>query len=445
MQKHLVIIGAGAAGLPVASQVRRRNKEIEITVINSRGHFAYSPCGIPFVISGTINSFNSLILRDVKYYEDMNINILNKTTVSRINLDKNEVYFDNEKLKYDILVIATGAKPIIPPIPGTDLKGVYFLNCLEDAFKIFDSIKSAKTPTIIGAGAIGLEMAHAFLKKGLKSRVIEMKDHVLPNTLDKDMSKIVEEYLSSLKMNIHTSMTANSILGKGKVTHVRANGDEFETDLVLISVGVRPNVDLAKDASIETGSTGGIVTDASLRVRRKGRFVNNVYACGNCVEVTDIVTHKATISALGSTAIRQGVVVADNILGKNSVFGPISSPSIAVVGELEIGSVGVTREKALEYGIFPIEGNAKGLTRAKYYPRGEDIYVKILADSDYRVIGAQVISKEGVKGRIDAMSLLIGKKTSVHQVATAETSYAPPISSALDPITVAARKIIDSD
>ena len=445
MQKHLVIIGAGAAGLPVASQVRRKNKEIGITVITDREYFAYSPCGIPFVVSGMINSFNNLILRDKKYYEEMNINVLNKTTVDKINFDNSELFFGDEKLKYDVLVIASGAKPIIPPVPGTDLEGVYFLNSLEDALKISKSLKNTKSPTIIGAGAIGLEMAHAFLKKGLKSRVIEMKNRVLPNMLDNDMSNIVEDYVSSLNMKINTSTIASALLGEKKVTHVKANGNEFETDLVLISVGVRPNVELAKNAGIETGSTGGIVTDASLRVKRKGKFVNNVYACGNCVEVTDIITHKSTISALGSTAIRQGVVVADNILGKNSVFGPISSPSIAVIGELEVGTVGVTKEKALEYGIVPIEGNAKGLTRAKYYPRGEDIYVKILSDSDYRVIGAQVISKEGVKGRIDAMSLLIGRKTTVHQLATSETSYAPPISSALDPLTMAARKLIGSD
>ena len=445
MQKHLVIIGAGAAGLPVASQVRRKNKNIEITVITSREYFAYSPCGIPFVVSGMINSFDNLILRDMKYYSEMNINILNKTTVDKIDLDAQEINFGNDKIKYDILVIASGATPIIPPIPGIELEGVYFLNSLEDALRISKSLKNAKSPTIIGAGSIGLEMAHAFLKKGLKSRVIEMKDRVLPNMLDKDMGDIVEEYLTFLNMKINTSTVASSILGEKKVTHVKANGNEFETDLVLVSVGVRPNVELAKNAGIETGSTGGIVTDASLRVRRKGKFLKNVYSCGNCVEVTDIITHKSTVSALGSTAIRQGVVVADNILGKNTVFGPISSPSIAVIGELEVGTVGVTKEKALEYGINPIEGNAKGLTRAKYYPRGEDIYVKILSDSDYRVIGAQVISKEGVKGRIDAMSLLIGRKTTVHQLATSETSYAPPISSALDPLTMAARKIIGSD
>ncbi|HNS71668.1 MAG TPA: FAD-dependent oxidoreductase, partial [bacterium] len=402
-------------------------------------------CGIPFVISGMINSFDTLILRDMKHYSEMNISILNKTTVDTLSIDANEIILGNEKLKYDILVIATGAKPIIPPVPGIGLEGVYFLNSLEDAFKISDSLKNTKNPIIIGAGAIGLEMAHGFLKKGLKSRVIEMKDRVLPNMLDKDMSNIVEDYLSSLNMKIHTSTVASAILGEKKISHVRANGNEFETDLVLVSVGMRPNVELAKNAGIETGSTGGIVTDASLRVKRKGKFLKNVYSCGNCVEVTDIITHKSTVSALGSTAIRQGVVVADNILGKNSVFGPISSPSIAVIGELEVGTVGVTREKALDYGINPIEGNAKGLTRAKYYPRGEDIYVKILADSDYRVIGAQVISKEGVKGRIDAMALLIGRKTTVHQLATSETSYAPPISSALDPLTMAARKIIGSD
>ncbi|HPU91811.1 MAG TPA: FAD-dependent oxidoreductase, partial [Methanofastidiosum sp.] len=353
MQKHLVIIGAGAAGLPVASQVRKKNKDIDITVITDRKYFAYSPCGIPFVFSGMITSFDTLVLRDKKYYSEMDINILNETTVDKIDLDTNEIFFGNEKLKYDTLVIATGAKPIIPPIPGINLEGIYFLNSLEDALKISDALKNTKSPTIIGAGAIGLEMAHAFLKKGLKSRLIEMKDRVLPNMLDKDMSSIVEDYLSSLNMHIHTSTVASSFIGSKKVTHVKANGNEFETDLVLVSVGVRPNVELAKNAGIETGITGAIVTDASLRVRRHGKYLKNVYACGNCIEVTDIITHKSTISALGSTAIRQGVLVADNILGKNSVFGSISSPSIAVIGELEVGTVGITKERALEYGISP--------------------------------------------------------------------------------------------
>jgi len=445
MSKHLVIIGAGAAGLPVASHVRKKNKDIEITVITDREYFAYSPCGIPFVLSGAISSFDSLIMRNEEYYRDLNINLINRTSVTRIDIDNNSILYGTEKIKYDILVIASGAKPISPPIPGIDLEGVYFLNSLEDAFKISNAITSSKNPTIIGAGAIGLEMAHAFLKKGLKVRVIEMKDHVLPNLLDKDMGDIVSEYLSSLKMEIHTSTVASALLGDKKVEYIQANGNKYPTDLVLVSVGVRPNVKLAVDAGIETGATGGIITDASLRVKRKGRFIENVYACGNCVEATDIITHKPTISALGSTAIRQGIVVADNILGKNSVFGSISSPSIAVVGELEIGSVGVTKEKAIDYGIYPIEGKARGLTRARYYPRGEEIYVKILSDSDYRVIGTQVISKEGVKGRIDAMSLLIGRKTTVHQVATSETSYAPPISSVLDPLTMAARKIIEPE
>ncbi|NMC59291.1 MAG: FAD-dependent oxidoreductase [Candidatus Methanofastidiosa archaeon] len=384
-------------------------------------------------------------MRDDKYYRDMNINVIKNKRVNKIDLNGNSIHIDNEKIKYDILVIASGAKPVIPPIPGIELKGVYFLNSLEDALQISNALKSTKRPTIIGAGAIGLEMAHAFLKKGLEVRVIEMKDHLLPNILDKDMGDIVYDYLKSLKMEIHTSTVASSLIGDKKVKYIQANGNQYETDLVLVSVGVRPNVELAVDSGIDTGETGGILTDASLRVKRKGKYLHNVYACGNCVEVTDIITHKPTISALGSTAIRQGIVVSDNILGKNSVFGSISSPSIAVVGELEIGSVGITKEKAVEYGIQPIEGSAKGLTRARYYPRGEDIYVKILADSDYRVIGTQVISKEGVKGRIDAMSLLIGRKTTVHQVATSETSYAPPISSVLDPLTMAARKIIGSD
>jgi NADH oxidase (H2O2-forming) len=265
----------------------------------------------------------------------------------------------------------------------------------------------------------------------------------MASILDPDMATIVEEYLLSNGITIMKDTEVTAFEGEhGKVSTIVTNKGKVKTDMVLVSVGVRPNVELAIEAGMEKGVTGGLITDSSLRVRKNGKFMKNIYACGNCVEVIGGVTFRPTLSTLGSTAVRQALTVAENILGTNSVYTPIVSPGVSIIGELEIGAVGVNSRRAIEYGIFPRESMAKGLTRARYFPKGEIITVKILVDKNFRLIGSQIISKEGVKGRIDSMSFMISRGVTAHQLALIETSYVPPISSVIDPLTIAARKLI---
>ena len=443
MKKRLVVIGAGPAGLPVASQVRKETDQFDINVITDRQYFSYSPCGIPFVVSGMIKSFDNLIMRGDKHYKDMDIFVHTGTHAESIDTDKQVVTTNKGSFPYDVLVIATGVKPFVPPIKGIDLKGVYFMYSLEEAIEVERGLKDSNTITIVGGGAIGLEMAYAFRKRHKDVIVIERGPQVMPSILDPDMAAIVEDYLLENGITILKDTEVTSFESDdGRVSAVVTNEGRIKTDMVLVSVGVRPNVQIAVDAGIERGVSGGLITDSSLRVRKNGKFMPNIYACGNCIEVIDGVTFRPALSALGSTAVRQALTVAENILGTNTVFTPIVSPGISIIGDLEIGSVGVNSKRAIQNGIFPKESTAKGLTRARYFPKGEIITVKILVDKNYRLIGSQIISKEGVKGRIDSMSFMISRGVTAHQLALIETSYVPPVSSVIDPITIAARKLI---
>lgn len=443
MNKKLVIIGAGPAGLPVASQIRKETKDVDITVITDRNYYSYSPCGIPFVVSGMIKSFDNLIMRGPKHYKDMNIDIITNTKAEYIDVKKQIVTTNKGDFNYDILVVATGVKPFVPNIKGIGLDGIYFMYSLEEAIEVERALKESNSVVIVGGGAIGLEMAYAFRKRNKDVIVIERNPHIMGSILDPDMASIVEEYLESNGVTIFKNTEVTAFEGeKGKVSKVVTTEGEIKTDMVLVSVGVRPNVQVAINSEIERGVTGGIITDACLRVRKNGKFISNVFACGNCVEVIDGVTFRPSLSFLGATAVRQALVVAENILGTNTVFTPIVSPGVSIIGELEIGAVGANSKRAIENGIIPKESRAYGLTRARYFPKGELITVKILVDKSYRLIGSQIISKEGVKGRIDSMSYMISRGVTAHQLALIETSYVPPISSVIDPLTIAARKLI---
>jgi len=443
MKKKIVVIGAGPAGLPVASQVRKETDAFDITVITDRKYFSYSPCGIPFVIAGTIDSFDNLIMRGAQHYKDMNIDMHSNTHATSIDTDKQIVITNKGTYSYDILVIATGVKPFAPNIDGINLGGIYFMHSLEEAIEVEKAMNTSKSITIIGAGAIGLEMAYAFEKRNKKVTVIERGPQIMGSMLNQDMAMIVEEYILSNGITLLKDTEVIAFEGENdKVSTVITKNGKIKTDMVLVSVGVRPNVEIAVKAGIERGATGGLITDSCLRVRKDGSFMYNVFACGNCIEVVDGVTFRPTLSALGSTAVRQALTVAENILGTNTVYTPIVSPGVSIIGDLEIGAVGVNSKRAIENGIFPKESTAKGLTRARYFPKGEIITVKILVDKNYRLIGSQIISKEGVKGRIDSMSFMISRGVTAHQLALIETSYVPPISSVIDPLTIAARKLI---
>ncbi|NIP37146.1 MAG: FAD-dependent oxidoreductase, partial [Thermoplasmata archaeon] len=332
-RERVVIIGAGASGLPIASQIRKETKDVDITVITKGRHVAYSPCALPFVLHGVIDDFDSCIMKTPDDYELVDIRILTETTVDSIDLEAQRLESTAGTIEYDTLVIATGSYPFVPPIPGVDAENVCVLKTMEDAQRIAECIEDVKEAVIVGAGAIGLEVGSALISRGMKVTVVELLPYVLPLILDPDMAQLVHNHLMDLGARVICGSAVSEVLkdGDGKVRGVMVDGDEIQCQMVLMSTGVRPQTGLAKAAGIELGPSGGIVTDSSLHVRVGREYLSNVFASGDCVEVIRDFTYQRTISPLGTSAWRLARVVADNIMGRNSYLAPFTSPNVCVV------------------------------------------------------------------------------------------------------------------
>jgi NADH oxidase (H2O2-forming) len=349
-------------------------------------------------------------------------------------------------IEYDTLVVATGSFPFIPPIPGVDGEGVCVLKTMEDAQRIAECIADVEEAVIVGAGAIGLEVASALIYRGIKVTVVELLPYVLPLILDPDMAQLVHNHLVDLGARVICGAAVTEVFkdGEGKVRAVKVGDEEIPCQMVLMSTGVRPSTELAKEAGIETGPSGGIVTDSSLHVKVGRSYLPNVYASGDCVEVIKDFTYQRTISPLGTSAMRLARVVADNIMGRNSYLAPFTSPNVCVVGDLKIGSVGLTTHAAKSAGIETESRVSTGPSAARYYPERHMITSKITIDYARRIVGGQIISDgSGVKCRIDTLSVAMASKMKVEDFAHVETCYAPPVSAITDPLTLTARSFFD--
>lgn len=437
----IIFIGAGGFGLTAAFSLARKDPDLKIILFSPEPVVAYSQCGMPFVLDGKIKGFDELIIYTPDVFKSLGLDVRTGTKVTSIDIDARCVVTDkNDTFNYDRLVIATGSVPFTPPISGTGLNGVHRLVTLEDGRSLAKDIAKAKNAVIIGGGPIGMETAPAFLDMGIKLTIVERMPQLFPGSLDPDMASIVEEYLSAKGARIITGKGVDSINGSGSVVSVTVDGELIPADLVLISSGVRPNVELAKRIGLDIGVTGGIKTDEYFRVTKNGKIVEGVFAGGDCIEVMDAITKKPALFAVGSVANRQAGFLADQLLGKNIPYHDVLCPSVCVVGELHIGSVGLTTRSSTVAGIVPVSFKAKGNTRARYYPGGKKIDIKLISDGD-RIVGGQVIGEEGVQGRINVLSLAIRKNTTPEELARTETCYAPPVSPMIDPLTYTAEML----
>jgi NADH oxidase (H2O2-forming) len=432
-KKPVVIVGGGVAGMTLAMYLIRRDADAVVTVVKREAQGSYSPCGIPFALEGKVESLEDVILNPVDFYEDKGIEMKTETEVVGVDLDNRTVTLDNgEELRYDILVIATGRKPFIPPIPGADLKGVHTLSNYGDAIRVDEAMKNAGSAVIIGGGVIGLETAFACASKGIKTTVVEMLPYILPLMLDEDMASIVQHRLEDCEVEIRTSTKVTSIEGDEHVKAVVIDGGRIDADMVVIATGVRPNSDLANKIGLDTGKTGGILVNPHMKVKRQGNVLEDVYTLGDCVEVTSSLTNRSYISAFASTAALQARVVADNICRGNDGFAGYISPAVTVIADLQIGSVGLTSHTAEEAGITPSIGNATGFTRSGYYPGKKKIHIKLLVQEE-KLVGAQLISEEDVKERVNYITLAINRGIGIHELKNTERCFTPPLSLLIDP------------
>ena len=440
MAAKIVVIGSGAAGMSAASSARKASKDAEITVITEDEDIAYSPCAIPWGIEGK-TGWGDIVMHDPAFYkESRDIDVVVRTRVESVDGEKKEVSAGGKTYPYDSLVIATGGTVFVPPIEGKDLANVFVVRTVRDGKDIQAALEGAERVVIGGAGVIGLELAVALRDMGKDVTVIEMMDQVIPRIADRDMADIVQKDLEGLGVKFVMKAPIQAVKGDGRVQAVTAAGADYPCDVMIFATGVRANLEIPKALGLDIGQLNAVIAAPTMNAYRRGRLVPDVYVAGDLVQCQSAVMPGATMSQLGSTAVRQGMVAGNNAAGgEKRLFGPVASPWVSKVGSYEIAGTGLSLGLASWYGIDVVCGKAEGLTRARYYPGGKRLVVKVLADrSTHRIVGAQIVAGEEATGRINWLtSAVVDGRTAESFLADSENAYCPPTSMVRDVVLAA--------
>jgi len=445
MRRRLVVIGGVAAGPKAAAKARRCDPELEITLYQEEDAISYAGCGLPYYISGLIKERQELISRTPGQFAQDEIRVKRNCRVEKIDIREKRVWGRNLESgesfedQYDQLVLATGAKPIQPNIEGVDLKNIFFLRSIFHADALVQHIHSEeiRKVVIVGGGYIGLEMAEALIQLGKSVTIVELAPQIL-TLFDEDFANILRKYLESKGVQIFTSEGIKVLKGKeGKVSHVQTVSREIEADAVLMSLGIRPQVELARKAGLKIGETGAIWVNERMETNIEG-----IYAAGDCVETTHLVTGKKVWIPLGSTANKQGRVVGVNVCGGNATFLGVMGTTIFKVFDYCVAKTGLNIKEAEMEGFHPIQAIVRGYDRAHYYPGRKESVLKVIADRDTgRILGAQAIGEGPSDKFIDILAMALYAKMNCYQLANVDLSYAPPFSPVLSPVLVAANVI----
>lgn len=433
---NIVILGLGSGGFAATLAVRRTDPQASITIIEKRAYEMFSPCGMPFAIEDIVS------LENLKFSlpEDKQITKLLEHEAHAINSGEKKVMVKNLKTReiasvpYDSLIIASGAEPFIPPIKGAKEnldKGVFVLHDLESARKIIEHAKKTKNAVVVGAGPIGLEIAAALRKNGLDVVVVEMLPHAFPRALDRDMAKVVEQSLEDSRIKLLMNKTVNRINGQ-PVESVSVGDEIIKTDMVVLALGVRANLEMAKNAGVEIGKWG-IKTNSRMETNIKG-----IYAVGDCIETVSVIDHRPTMMQLSSAAFRQGMVAGANAAGGYDTYEGALSTFASLIGNLEVAATGFNEFAARAVGFETISGKAQGKNKPVYYPGAKDIIIKIIADAKTgRILGGQAVG-EGAGARINVISLAIKCGMDVHALSQTELIYCPMLAENYDVLNKAA-------
>ena len=445
MVREIIIIGSGAAGITAASSARKTDPDAKITVFTEDVDIAYSPCAIPWAIEGKI-AWDIMVMHTPEHYsENKNINVLTRTKVDSVDDAAKTVTAGGRTYRYDSLIVATGGKVFMPQINGVGLDGVLVVRTVQDGKRIQSRLNNVKKVAVCGAGAIGLEMAVALLNLGKEVTVVEMMDQVLPRIADKDMADRVQKYLEDKGIKFVLGAPMQAVNGTDKVSGVAAGGRDYPCEMVILTTGVRANTDIPKQIGLDIGQLGAVVVSPTLQPYKRGRIVPDVFAAGDVIQLESAVMPGPTMSQLGSSAVRQGMVAGTNAAGGKALYGPVASPWVSVIGDIEIAGTGLSIGLAAWYGVEVICGMADGLTRARYDPDAKSMIVKVLADTaSRRLIGAQIIAGEGATGRIDWLtSAIVSGMTAEDFLIRAENAYCPPTSMVKDVVISAVEDLCE--
>jgi NADH oxidase (H2O2-forming) len=442
---QIVIIGCGAGGGTAAQFARKTDRKANITVFEKGKYPQYSKCGLPYAISGVIPQINDLIEFDEEWFKKQKIDLFLNTNVEKIDTNKKIIYARKEKdtieKNYDKIIIATGAKPFIPPIENIKsenklVKGVFVLRTINDAEEISSFIKKGFSAVIVGAGFIGLELAESFKKKGLKVTVIEALENILPRVFDSDMSDLIEKEISDKIQLITNHLVTRIETQDNKVSNViikdkNTNSEaKIKTDILVIGTGCKAESTLAKNAGCLLGKFGGIVVN-----NKSETSLRNIYAVGDCTEFIDYISKKDVPVGLGSIAVRQAVAAGINAAGGQYSLpdGMLQTCTSTFFG-LEVAAVGLTNKELMDYKVISAKYNGESLP--EYFPGGKKITIKLNVDEKTKkILGSQAVGDKAAQ-RINTFACAILADLDIETLKKLETAYAPPIAPTLDAETL---------
>lgn len=442
-RKQVVIVGGVTAGPKVAARLRRLDESLDITIVEKGEFLSYSGCGLPWYISGKVTSPRDLMssgdgtTRDISFFESIeNIRTLNNTVAEKIDRTERRLLVRDGAtngtnwIDYDVLVLATGARPIVPQIPGVDQDGVFTLRSLRDAAAIREALSGgvAKDVYIIGGGLVGITTAEELLATGARITILEKKDYVLLRLFDSDIADRIQLGLNKRGVKVRTGVEITGIERHERGLRIHTPDEVFGADLVVISAGVTPNVDLARNAGLDIGTSGGIIVNECLQTTDEA-----VYAVGDCAESNNIVTGEHEYWPLGSVSTKMGRIAADNINGKELSFPGSIGTAMFRLRDMSVARTGLTSEAAAAHGIETEAAVVTGTDAAHFQEEADYIAFKVVAErSTGRLIGAQAYGQGNVAGRVSAVAVAITHGVTIDDYFKTDLGYSPSFNNPID-------------
>lgn len=437
----VLIIGGVAGGASAAARLRRLNEHVEIILFEKGEYISFANCGLPYYIGGDIQNKADLTLQtplgfkkrfniDVRTFNEVTAIDKEKKTVTVLNHNTNETYEET----YDILLLSPGAEPIRPNIEGINLSRVFTLRNIPDTYRIKDYIDNAapKTAAVIGGGYIGVEMAENLVQAGLSVTIVEMQNQVIA-PLDFDMASILHNELERNGVTLKLETALEKIEEQGSSLKVVTNKGAFDADMVILAIGVKPETKIAAEAGLKLNQRGALIVDDNMKTSD-----DFIFAAGDAVEVTDFIANEKAVIPLAGPANKQGRIAADNICGIKSEYRGTQGSAILKVFNLTAASTGITEKTAKRLGLNYEKSFTVSASHAGYYPGAKEMFIKTIFDKDNgKILGAQIVGSEGVDKRCDVIAAAINFKASVNDLTKLELCYAPPYSSAKDPVNMA--------
>lgn len=453
-RKKILIIGGVTSGPKAAARLRRLDENLDITIIEKSEFLSYAGCGIPAYISGAVHSPKALMttadntIRDVNFFKSIkNITVLSKTEALRVDREKKEVLVHDitaqkqQKLPYDILILATGAASRIPSIEGADNQNVFSLYNIEDANTIKQKLidKESRDVCIIGGGLIGIETAESLSASGARVTILEKQSYILSSLFDSDIAEKVQNTLKSKAIKTVTDVKVTKIIPQGRTLLLKTNSGDYYADYVILSAGVKPNAELAKAAGLEIGAFGGIIVNQYLQTSDK-----DIYAIGDCTESFNIITKTHDYLPLGSISTKMGRIAANNIFGIKTEYKGFVGTTMFKIFDNNFARTGLTAQQAAAHGFDAETVVVSGLDRAHYYENARYIFIKVIADKQSRqLIGAQGFGRGDVVSRIEMLACVIFQTMSIDDVFHLDLGYSPAFNNPINFVQTACVVLIN--